>query len=95
VIDAIVSDPKVRNGRPVLKGTGFRVIDVVLNHRDNGMTPEQIAERFRLDLGHVYAAFAYYYMHKDEVDADIEQYLEDGARAIEALERQGKLTRLE
>ena len=36
------------------------------------MTPAQIADEFHLTLAEVYAALAYYYDHKSELDARLE-----------------------
>ena len=95
LIDEIVSDPKVRGGRPVLKGTGFRVSDVVINHYDNGHSPEAIAELFGLNIAQVYAALTYYHLNKDEIDAQIQRDDEQAEKLLAALETQGKLSRLE
>lgn len=95
LIDEIVSDPKIRGGRPVLKGTGFRVSDVVINYYDNGHSPEAIAELFGLTLAQVYAALTYYHLNKDEIDAQIQRDNEEAERLIVELERQGKLSRRE
>ncbi len=95
LIDEIVSDPKIRGGRPVLKGTGFRVSDVVINRYDNGHSPEAIAELFGLELAQVYAALTYYLLHKDEIDAEIKQDQDETESLLTELERQGKLTRRE
>ena len=93
LIDEIVSDPAIRGGRPVLKGTGFRVSDVVINHYHNGHSPEQIAELFGLNLAQVYAALTYYHLNREEIDAQIKRDDEEAERLLADLERQGKLTR--
>ncbi len=94
-IDTIVSDPKIRGGRPIIAGTGIRVIDIVAGHVYKQYTPEEMAVGYDLLVGQVYAALAYYYMHKAEIDQDMR---EDAARAeklIEELDKQGKVIRLE
>jgi len=71
-ISEIVSDPKVRGGRPVIAGTGLRVSDVVLTHTTGDkLSAEQIAHNYRLTLGQVYAALSYYYLHQAEIDEQI------------------------
>lgn len=96
IIDEIVSDPNVRGGRPVIQGTGIRVIDLVAYHIGvDKMDADQLAESFRLDKGQVHAALAYYYLHKDEIEAEMRaeaERAEDLAREIEA---GGRLARLE
>ena len=57
-----------------IAGSRIRVIDLVLNRRAYGWTPEQLYEQFpHLSLAKIHAAFAYYYDHQDELDADIER----------------------
>ncbi len=95
-IDEIVSNPNVRGGRPVIRGTGLKVSDVWLAHTGaDQLTPEEIATNYRLQLGQVYAAFAYYHLHQDEIDAEIEQDEEAAQQLLKAIEAQGKLTRLD
>lgn len=70
-INLIYRDPKVRGGRPCIIGAGLRVKDVVLEMRYGKRRPEQIAAGFALKMEEVYAALAYYHLHKDEIEADI------------------------
>jgi uncharacterized protein (DUF433 family) len=70
-IEYVISDPEVRGGQPILAGTSLRVSDLAAYHVLAGLTPEQLASQFELDLGRVHAALAYYYNHKAAVDAEI------------------------
>jgi len=70
-IDAVMSDPDVRNGSPVLAGTTLRISDLAAYHTLQGFTPEQLAVQFELDLAHVHAALSFYYRHKAEIDGEI------------------------
>jgi uncharacterized protein (DUF433 family) len=57
-----------------LAGSRSRVIDVVLDRRAYGWTPEEIREQHpHLSLAQIHAAFAYYYARQAELDADIER----------------------
>lgn len=95
-IESIISDPKIRNGAPVIFGTGIRVVDVVTQiYSGDKLTPEEFAEQFHVDLGHVHAALAYYHLHKDELEPWMQQNNEDTAELIEKLIRAGKGIRLE
>jgi uncharacterized protein (DUF433 family) len=95
-ISEIVSDPKIRNGRPVIAGTGIMVSDVILaKTTGDQLTPEQIAQGYRLNMGQVYAALAYYHLHQPEIDQQIKTDKEEAERLIEELEHQGKLKRIE
>jgi len=95
-ISEIISDPKIRSGRPVIVGTGISVSDIVIAHTTgNYLTAEQLADNYRLSLGQVYAALAYYYLHQAEIDAEIDASKTETNRLIIDLEQQGKLTCLD
>ena len=74
-INLIRRKPDVRGGRPCIIGTGLRVTDIVVAMRYHERTPNQIAEGFQVSLAGVYAALAYYNLHKDDIDADIDQQI--------------------
>jgi uncharacterized protein (DUF433 family) len=80
-------------GRAWIDDKNVKVIEVVLDKVADGLTPDQIyEEHYRyLSLAQIHAAFAYYYDHQAEFDAEIErQHREDRA----AWEAQGKDTPL-
>jgi uncharacterized protein (DUF433 family) len=55
--------------KPRIKGTGIRVKDVVDWQRDLGWSVSKIVEEFpHLTPAGVYAALAYYWDHRDELD---------------------------
>ncbi|SRR5581483_4697391 len=64
----IVSDPDMCFGKPRISGTRLTVKDVISHHRFQGMSAEEIADDWKVSLAAVYAAFAYYYDHKEEID---------------------------
>lgn len=82
-IDTIVSNPKVRSGRPIIAGTTLRVQDVAAHHIYNHYTPDELAYQLGISLAQVHAALAYYYEHKDEIDAQLEADLEFARQAKE------------
>jgi uncharacterized protein (DUF433 family) len=95
LIDEIVSDPDVRAGRPVLRGTGIRVSDIVCWHRyGDHLTAEQIAADHQLPLGQVYAALTYYYLHQPEIDTEIRQNEAEAQHWIEKARAQGQLVEI-
>ncbi|MBL8162780.1 MAG: DUF433 domain-containing protein [Anaerolineae bacterium] len=71
-IDTIVSDPKIRGGRPIIAGTTLRVQDVAAHHIYRKYTPDELAEQLQISLAQVHAALAYFYDHQDEITAQIE-----------------------
>lgn len=94
-IETIVSDPQIRNGRPIIAGTQIRVMDIVASHLFRGLSPEALAVNFRLKLEQVYAALAYYYQFKDEIDTQLREEAALANRYLNELDAQGKLIRLD
>ena len=74
-INLIVSNPKVRGGRPVIAGTGVRVTDVVMLMLFHNQNPSEIAASYAVSLAQVHAALAYYYEHKSDIDEDIRKQI--------------------
>jgi len=72
-IDQIATNPQIRNGRPFILGTTITVADVAVAKVCGMMDAEELAEHFRLSLPQVYAALAFYYDHKAEIDQSIEE----------------------
>lgn len=70
-IDAVVVDPAVRGGRPFLAGTTLRVSDLAAYHIYEGLSAEQLAVQFQLDLAQVHAGLSYYFTHRADIDAEI------------------------
>src|ERR1700726_2366908 len=63
-------DPKIREGRPKVAGTGLTVSRIASWYK-MGMTPEEIALEYpHLTLAQVHAALAYYHINRDEIEAD-------------------------
>jgi uncharacterized protein (DUF433 family) len=71
-IEGIVSNPKVRGGKPIIDGTGLRVMDVAARVRFHHETPEEIAAGFQVTMAQVHAALAYYFAHQDAIDGDLD-----------------------
>ncbi len=94
-IDVIVSDPAVRSGRPSIAGRAITVSDLVAGYLYKKYTPEDLAQHYNLTLGHVHAALAYYYAHKNEIDAEMQRDEATANRLVNALAQQGKVTSLE
>lgn len=65
----ITRTPGVVGGEPCLAGTRMSVRAMAIRHM-NGMTPDEILDQFpHIDLARIYAALAYYYANKAEIDA--------------------------
>ena len=70
-LDLIATDPDVRSGRPYIVGTTIPVADVVTVHITGQQSADELATHYDLSLSQVYAALAYYYAHKSEIDTSI------------------------
>jgi uncharacterized protein (DUF433 family) len=67
----IERSPEIRDGRPCIAGTGVSVHRIAVWH-DMGLSPEKIAAEIdHLDLAQVYAALAYYFANRQEIDRDL------------------------
>ena len=65
-------------GRPCLKNSRFRVVELISIMLGQGWTPEQTQELYpHLPLGQIYAALAYYHDHKEAMDAEMRRLDED------------------
>ena len=54
--------------------TKVKVVEVILDHLAYGYSPEEIhLQHPHLSLAQVHAAFAYYYDHQAELDAELER----------------------
>jgi len=61
---------------PFIAGTGTKVIELVLNSKAYGWSPEELHfQHPHLTLGQIYSALAYYWDHKEELENDIERRL--------------------
>lgn len=94
-IDTIMSDPGRHGGQPMIAGTNIRVSDVVASHLYRGQSPDELAVNFALNLGQVYAALAYYYDHKTDMDLLMRTEASEAEALLSEFEAQGKLIRFE
>jgi len=83
-LDYIIKDPKIRGGRPVVAGTGIRVMDIVALTKYHQRTVEEITVSYGLTMAQVHAALAYYYDHQSEIDKQLE---DDDAAVLKAKEQ--------
>lgn len=62
---------EVRGGKPRIASTRIAVEDVAVMHLKLGYSLVEIAGKYDLPLSSVYAAMAYYFDHRDEIDRRI------------------------
>jgi len=62
---------------PVITGTTIKVVELVLDSRAYGWSPEELHfQHPHLTLGQIHSALAYYWDHQEELDQDIERRLQ-------------------
>ena len=64
--------PNLRGGKPCISGTRIAVSDVAVTHLQLGQSVDEIAATYDLSLAAVHAALAYYYDHRDEIEAQMQ-----------------------
>lgn len=67
----ITKTPGVCGGRACIAGHRIRVMDIVVWYEMRGYRPEQIVDLFPgISLADVYAALAYYFDNREEIEAE-------------------------
>ncbi|HJX38246.1 MAG TPA: DUF433 domain-containing protein [Anaerolineae bacterium] len=64
--------PDVRGGRPRIAGRRITVSDIVIMHVKMGRSVDEVACEYDLALSDVYAALAYYYDHRQEIEQEMQ-----------------------
>ena len=65
--------PGVAGGKPRIAGHRITVENIVIWHDRLGRTADEIASEYDLTLADVYAALAYYFDHRAEIDRAIRE----------------------
>jgi uncharacterized protein (DUF433 family) len=63
--------PGIAGGKPRIAGHRITVQDIVIWHERLGKHADEICAEYDLVLADVYAALAYYFDHKEEIDRSI------------------------
>jgi uncharacterized protein (DUF433 family) len=71
--DHIVSTPGIVGGRPRIAGHRITVADIMVWHELMGQSADEIAADYNLNLADIYAALAYYFDHREEIDIQIQE----------------------
>jgi uncharacterized protein (DUF433 family) len=59
---------------PWIEGTNTKVVELVAEAKAHGWSAEELTYQHpHLTLGQVYSALAYYWDHRDAIDADLER----------------------
>ena len=67
----ITMTPSVVGGKPRISGRRITVQDIVIWHERMAISADEIATEYELSLADVYAALAYYFDHREEIDQSI------------------------
>lgn len=71
LIGHIEKTPGVCGGRARIAGHNIRVMDIVVWHEMRGYSPDEIVGMFPgLTLAEVHSALAYYFDHREEIEAE-------------------------
>src|SRR5436305_6238963 len=65
--------PEIAGGKPRIAGHRITVQNVVVWHELMGKGVDEIAMEYDLSVADVYAALAYYFDHREEIDRAIEE----------------------
>lgn len=63
--------PGVAGGKPRITGHRITVQNIVIWHERLGLGADELATEYGLSLADIYAALAYYYDHREEIDRAI------------------------
>jgi uncharacterized protein (DUF433 family) len=73
--------PGIAGGKPRIAGHRITVEDIAVWHVRLGSSPDEIATEYNLTLAEIYAALAYYFDHRAQID----QSLEEGRAFVEEM----------
>ncbi len=63
--------PGISGGKPRIAGHRITVENIVIWHERMGKTADEIASDYDVTLADVYAALAYYFDHREEIDQSL------------------------
>ena len=97
--DRITRTPGVCGGKACIAGHRVRVLDIVVWHEHQGMTPDEIVSHVpTITLADVHAALAFYFDHIEEIQqemlaerASAEEFRRDHPSLLESKLRQERL----
>lgn len=88
--------PDTAGGKPRIRGHRITVQDIAIWHERLGKSADEIASEYDLTLGDVHAALAYYFDHREQIDARMaeDRAFADALRAQIPSKRSQKLRSL-
>ena len=79
----IIRTPDICGGKPRIAGHRITVQNIAIWHDRLGWSADEIASEYDLELADIYAALAYYFAHREEVD----QSIREGKAFVEEMRR--------
>jgi len=79
----IVRTPDICGGKPRIAGHRITVQNIAIWHDRLGWDADEIASECDLELADIYAALAYYFAHREEID----QSIREGKAFVEEMRR--------
>lgn len=73
----IAVEPGYSGGKPHLIGRRIKVQDVAVWHERMGLSVDEIAFQYGLDLPEIYAALSYYFAHREDIDRSLREKNEE------------------
>ena len=80
--------PGYSGGEPHIRDRRIKVRHIVVWHERMSMSPDKIADEYDLTLADIYAALAYYFDHREEIDQaiiDSDSFVEEKRKASQSL----------
>lgn len=69
------------HNRPVIAGTTMKVVELITSVHAYGWSPEELHYQYpHLSMSQIHSALAYYWEHKEEIDADMQRRFEYAER---------------
>ena len=65
--------PGISGGKPRIAGRRITVENIVIWHERLGKSADEIASDYDITLADVYAALAYYFDHRNEIDRSLKE----------------------
>jgi uncharacterized protein (DUF433 family) len=81
--DRIVQTPDICGGKPRIAGHRITVQNIAIWHDRLGWSADEIASEYDLELADIYAALAYYFAHREEIN----QSIREGKAFVEEMRR--------
>lgn len=73
----VTRNKNIGNGKPIIKGTRTRVINIVAYYK-LGFSPEELKREFpHLSFSQIYDALSYYHENSAEIDKELDDEKED------------------